>query len=135
MRTWHVGNSKPKLEQALRVLGALSLKAEDDYELVLRRASHQRSKEQNRRYWAIVNEIAEQLAPEGRKYSPPTWHNYFKGRFLGFVEEIWPNGKRFTVPASSSSLDVKEFAEYMTKVEAWAAQRGVLIEDPQGAPA
>lgn len=129
MKTWHIGNSRPKLEHALKLLAAYPIKPEDDYELVLRKSSYQRSREQNRRYWAIVNEVSEQMTPAGQKYSAATWHNYLKGRFLGYIEEIWPNGKRFTIPASSSALDVKEFAEYMQSVEVWAAQHGVLMHD------
>lgn len=52
-----------------------------------------------------------------------------KGRFLGRSDMVLPNGKTVTITQTTTALDVGEFADYMTKVEAWAADRGVWLED------
>lgn len=77
-----------------------------------------RSKEQNARYWALLHVIAEQAWPEGRQYPDHVWHEHFKRTFLGLVD--LPNGQ--TMGISTTTLTVPEFAEYMTKVEAYAGQ-------------
>lgn len=88
-----------------------------------------RSNEQNRRYWALLHVIAEKLRPEGHTFSTETWHRYYASRFLGCDEVRLPNGKTLTIPRSTADLDVSEFNDYMTQVEADANARGVFLED------
>lgn len=40
-----------------------------------------------------------------------------------------PNGKTLIVPHSTAELDKGEFHEYVMQVEAFAAERGVYLED------
>lgn len=83
-----------------------------------------RSIEQNKRYWAILQQIAEQAFLEGRAFNAEAWHEMFKRQFIGCVD--LPNGEKLGI--SSTSLTVPEFADYMTKVEAFAAgELGVEI--------
>lgn len=87
-----------------------------------------RSHEQNRRYWAILNDIAEQVIPkESKGYSADTWHKYFAAKYLGITEVKLPNGKALVEPVSTTTLKVDEFNDYMTKIEAFAAERGVIL--------
>lgn len=87
-----------------------------------------RSTEANRRYWAILHDVSEQVKPEWVRYSAEVWHTYFKTKFLGAEEIKLPNGKTIIKPHSSADLDRGEFNDYMTQVEAWAAQRGIVLE-------
>lgn len=83
-----------------------------------------RSIEQNKRYWAIIRQISEQAYLNGTCYSSDAWHEHFKRMFIGSVD--LPDGG--TYGQSSTSLSVPEFADYMTKVEAYAASElGVEI--------
>lgn len=87
----------------------------------------QRSLDQNRRYWgpAVMGRIVEQGWVDGRQYQGEIWHELFKRRFLGLVE--LPGGAVMGV--SSSDLGVEAFGEFMTQVEAYAAQElGVLFD-------
>ena len=88
---------------------------------------HRRSNPANARYWALLHECAAKLA-DG-KYSAEQFHTYYKSRFLGCDDVPMPNGKTLTIPRSTANLDVPEFSEYMDKVEADAAQRGVFLAD------
>lgn len=88
-----------------------------------------RSNEANKRYWALLNEISEKLLPEKQKYAPETWHHYFKQKVLGATDIKLPNGKTYTQPNSTTELDVSEFNDYMTTIEAWAAEKGVYLPE------
>jgi len=57
-RRWYIGNSREKLMKVCSLLAQFLVKPEHDWELVLREHRKARSVEQNRRYWAIVQEIA-----------------------------------------------------------------------------
>lgn len=84
-----------------------------------------RSSDQNRRYWAILNEIAAGAWIGGRRYGADAWHEFFKARLIG-LEEV-PDGR--SVGISTTTLSVSDFAEYMTKVEAYAVEElGIEVE-------
>lgn len=87
-----------------------------------------RSTEANRRYWALLAEIAQELKPQGQQYSSETWHKYFCQRFLGADEVKLPNEKTLIIPHGSSDLDTAEFNDFMTQVEVWAGEHGVYLE-------
>lgn len=80
-------------------------------------AKARRSGDQNRRYWALLNEIAAQAWVGGRQYSADVWHAEFAGQFIGWNDT--PSGNR--VPISTTSLSVDEFSAYMDRIEAYAA--------------
>jgi len=69
----------------------------------------------------------------GQQHSTDAWLLYFKSRFLGADDVKLPNGEVVVRPFSSSELDTKEFSEFMDKVEAWCAQRGVYLQDENAA--
>ena len=75
-----------------------------------------RSLRQNRRYWAVLNQISEQAWIEGRQYSSECWHEAAKRKFIGCID--LPGGGM--VAMSTTDLTTKDFAEYCAQVEAWA---------------
>lgn len=88
-----------------------------------------RTSEQNRRLWALYAMMASRLKPGGNLYTPEQYHIFAKLKFLGAVEHKLPNGSTMTIPNSSADLDVSEFTEFLTQVEAWAAEHNVWLED------
>jgi len=76
----------------------------------------ERSLTQNRRYWALLSDIAENAWVGGRRYSKDAWHEYFRERYLPKLEG--PMGEH---PVSTASLTVKDFSAYMERIEAHAA--------------
>jgi hypothetical protein len=83
-----------------------------------------RSGDQNKRYWAILDDISVNAWIEGRQYSSQAWHEFFKRKFIGFEET--PDGG--LVGISTKTLSTVEFAEYSNKIEAYAAtELGVEI--------
>jgi len=86
-----------------------------------------RNLEQNRRYHAMVRQIEEQVWVEGRQFSSDAWHETIKRKFIGLID--LPGGG--TIGQSTTTLSVGEFAEFMTRVEVWAAQElGVCFVEP-----
>ena len=75
-----------------------------------------RSRDQNSRYWCILQRISENAWIGGRQYSAEVWHEQMKRQLIG-CEEL-PNGE--TIGMSSAALNVSQFADYMTKVEIYA---------------
>lgn len=86
---------------------------------VLRITRKKRTSRQNARYWGdgVLAQIAAQATVNGRLYDAEVWHEQFKRIFIGVIE--LPNGQ--VVGKSSTELDTVEFAEFCTKVEAYAA--------------
>ena len=87
-----------------------------------------RSNPANARYWLLLHTIAAKLRPGGKTYSAAQMHIYYKSRFLGCDDVALPNGKVLTIPRSTAQLESTEFAEYVTQVEADAAERGVYLD-------
>jgi len=89
-----------------------------------------RSIQANRYYWQILNQIATDGWIEGTQYSAECWHEAAKRRFIGFVDV--PGGGLMSM--STTDLSTKEFAEYVTKVEAWAAtELGITFTERENA--
>lgn len=89
-------------------------------------AAPKRNTEQNKAYWALLHDIAEQVQVQGKVYSAEQWAEYWKQRLLGAEEISLPNGKTVLRSRSTSSLDKDEFSDYMTKIEVFASERGVI---------
>lgn len=102
----------------------LTLPFKGGYELVIRELKSKRSQSQNKRYWAILREIAAGLWMDGRQYSDTVWHEYFARQFIGCID--LPGGGQSSI--STTTLSIAEFGDYMTQVEQFAAANGVPLE-------
>ena len=84
-----------------------------------------RSTEQNKRYWAILGDISRNAYVAGKQFSQDAWAEHFKREFIG-IEEL-PSGK--DVGISTTTLNVQEFTDYMTRIECYAVQElGIELE-------
>lgn len=94
--------------------------AQGGYELVIRPLKSKRSIEQNKRYHALLRDLSAVAWLDGRQYGPEAWAEYFKQTFIGW-DDLPGGGKR---GISTTTLSVAEFGDYMTRIEAWAAEQG-----------
>lgn len=117
------------MKRAISLLSSLLIRKEDDLELVLRPRVYKRTTEQNRRYWMLMDEISERVDVKGVFYPSKVWHIYFRERFIGCEDWTLPNGKVVSEPISTTTLDKAAFSEYMTRLEVWAAEHGVLLAE------
>ncbi|MDE2403069.1 MAG: hypothetical protein KGL90_15540 [Burkholderiales bacterium] len=95
---------------------------------VLTLTRRKRTPRQNRRYWGngVLSQIAQQATVNGRMFDAEVWHEMFKRMFVGVIE--LPNGD--IQGKSSTDLGTTEFAEFCTKVEAYACtDLGVTFYD------
>ena len=84
---------------------------------------------QNRRYWAIMHQVAEQLKINGQTLIAETWHEWAKRRFIGVREIPLPDGEIIITGMSSTELEIPEFNDFMMAVEAWAIEHNVIFND------
>ena len=65
----------------------------------------------------------------GQQHGSESWLMYFKTKFLGASDIVLPNGQVVVQPFSSSELDKAEFSEFVEKIMAWAAEKGVYLAE------
>jgi len=99
------------------------------YLLTFQKLEEKRRDVQNRRYWAIMHEIAEQLCINGQQMSVDTWHEWAKRRFIGVREIRLPDGEIIALGMTSTDLSVPQFSDYMQMLESWAVDHGVIFND------
>lgn len=85
-------------------------------------AKSKRSTDQNRRYWALVTEVAEQAWIDGKQFSKDAWHELLARKFGVCKEITLPDGGIVLVRESTGDMDVQTFSAYMTRIEVYAAQ-------------
>ena len=112
--------------QAIRAIQQIPANEVMDFTLVPHKST--RSLEQNARYWSLLTEISEQLTPEGKVYSPETWHQYLRAKFIG-KDTVVVDGDVLFVPKTTTKLKVAEFSDLMTQVEAWGTEHGVRFTE------
>lgn len=123
----------------------LPLDKENPLEIVVREKQKGRGLDANALMWAgALKDISEQAWFGGKKYSAEVWHHYFKVQFLpeqaeeGITKEGYrkwetaPNGDRVPV-GSTGDLTKKGFALYLTELEAYGANLGVMYSAPETA--
>ncbi len=99
-----------------------------NWDLILRERKAKRSRDQNRRYWALLNEVADTAwtpNDDGELVQQPAkwWHCWFRVEFIGIEETRLP-GRVLCEPISTTTLSVAEFTDYMQRIEQWCADQG-----------
>ena len=92
-----------------------------------------RTSEANRLYWALLHAMSEKMRQRGQTFSAETFQLWAKSKYLGCTDHILPSGKTLTIPMSTASLDSEQFGSYFDKVQAFANEHGVYLEDKETA--
>lgn len=88
-----------------------------------------RSLEQNKRLWAMLSDISEQVDWYGRKLTPEDWKHVFTAslRKLDVVPNL--DGTGFVaLGLSTSSMSRREMAELQELMEAFGTEKGVKFK-------
>jgi len=86
-----------------------------------------RTNPQNAYYWAVLEIIRKELG-----YTKEEMHNEFRQHFLGTNDNVSKiSGKWYQTIKSTTDLNTKDFADYMTKVQAFAMGQGIKIPTPE----
>lgn len=91
-------------------------------ELTVRRYRKKRSDKQNRYYWLCLNVIAQDIGE-----NPEDLHTTFKSMFLT------DRSKEFPVVRSTTTLNSKEFTDYMDKIAVQVGAFGITLPNPDEA--
>lgn len=88
-----------------------------------------RSSEQNRRLWAMLNDVAEQVDWYGQKLSPDDWKHVFSASLKKQRAVPGIDGGFVILGQSTSKMTVSEMSELQTLIEAFGAEKGVIFND------
>ena len=111
--------SKEDVAQIESLCGSLDFNKA--WEVEVKPFSFNRSAEQNKRYWKIIKELGSFLG-----YDEGEMHELMKYKFLSYKQEML--GDEMVVVPSSSKLTIKEFVEYLSKVERFASTLGFQLQ-------
>jgi len=107
------------LENARKQIGELDLSKA--WEIEIKPFAFNRSVEQNKRYWKLITELGDYLG-----YDEGEMHELCKYKFLSYKQDML--GDEMVVVPSSSKLTIKEFVEYLSKVERFASELGFQLK-------
>ena len=114
--------SEEELENVRKQIGELDLSKA--WEVEVKPFAFNRSTQQNKKYWALISELGSFLG-----YSESEMHELMKFKFLSYKQELL--GDEMTVVPSTSKLTIKEFVEYLEKVERFAVSLGFTLDVSQ----
>jgi len=78
----------------------------------------------------LFAEIAEKVKAKDGKYYPLQWWKcMLVDRYLGYDEYLRPDGTTLYVMKHTSSLSVEDLNAFMDRVEKFAAERNVWLQD------
>lgn len=89
----------------------------DNWQVLIKKRADFRSVEQNARLWSLYTSIGNYLG-----YSAEECHELFGYKFL--LIEKYVGREKITKIRSTTKLSVKDMAEYMEKIEAFASHLG-----------
>ena len=111
--------TEEELEHARKQIGELDLSKA--WEIEVKPFSFNRSVEQNKRYWKLITELGSFLG-----YDEGEMHELMKYKFLSYKQEML--GDAMVVIPSTSKLNIKEFVDYLSRVEVFASSLGFTFK-------
>ena len=111
--------SEEELEHVRKQIGELDLS--NAWEVEVKPFAFNRSVQQNRKYWKIIQELGSYLG-----YEDFEMHELCKYKFLSYKQDML--GDEMVVIPSSSKLTIKEFVDYLSKVERFASDLGFNLD-------
>ena len=114
--------SEEELEHLRKQIGELDLS--QAWEVEVKPFAFNRSTQQNKKYWKLIGELGSFLG-----YDEGEMHELMKYKFLSYKQEML--GDEMVVIPSTSKLTIKEFVEYLNKVERFAIELGFTLDVSQ----
>jgi hypothetical protein len=108
-----------------RLFPYLKLALQGGHQYVLSVKKAKRSNEQNKRLWAMLNEISQQVDWYGQKLTPEEWKDVFSAAMKRTKVVPGLDGGFVVCGQSTSRMTKGEMSEMQTLMEAFGAERGV----------
>ncbi|EOE6860033.1 recombination protein NinB [Cronobacter dublinensis] len=103
-------------------------------DLIVEVKQRTRSLDQNRRLWATLRDVSEQVVWHSMKLDSEDWKHIFTAALKGQRSAPGINGGFVVLGQSTSKMRVSEFSELLELIYAFGAERGVSWgEDAQEA--
>lgn len=120
--------SRDDLTKALQGVRWLADKLGEGWAVTITR---KRRNKQNALMWKWLDQISRELEWHGKYWTPEQWkdclmHAYKGGEFMPGVD-----GGFVPIGRSTSALGVKDFATFLDSIDAFAAQHGVALPQPE----
>lgn len=93
-----------------------------------------RSTEQNKRMWAMLNEIADQVEWYGQKLSAEDWKHMFSASLKKQRAVVGLDGGVVVLGQQTSKMTISEMTDLMMLIEAFGAEKGVVFSEQQANP-
>ena len=98
------------------------------HRMVLEVKKETRSSEQNRRLWAMLTEVSQQVDWYGQKLSAEDWKHVFTASLKKQRAVPGIDGGFVVLGQSTSKMTKAEMTELQDLIEAFAAERGIVFE-------
>lgn len=88
---------------------------------------------QNDRMWAMLTQVSAKMEHQGKRYTTDQWKQLFMhacGHEVHFMPGL--SGEPFPAGFRSSNLSKEQMGELMEFMEAWCAEQGVVLTQPEG---
>ena len=120
-------NTVANIAKAIDGIRWVSSRLDEGWQIILTR---KRRDAQNNPMWMWLTQISQELEWHGKYWTPEQWkdclmHAYKGGEFMPGVD-----GGFVPIGRSTSALGVKDFALFLDSVDAFAAQHGVTLPQP-----
>lgn len=103
--------------------------------MVVELREEKRTSEQNRRLWAMLHEIADQVEWHGQRLSAEDWKHIFSASLKRQRAVPGLDGGFVVLGTSTSKMTSSEMSDLMALIEAFGAERGVEFADAEQAHA
>lgn len=116
---------------AIKVIRELPL--DPMYQVVIKKYQRDRSLAQNNLLHMWLKELTDAyFEAYGEQVAPPAWKIFFRALFLEEVALRGPGGELVTDIKHTSDLNVKEFSEFLERIEHYAAETyNIMLTRPE----
>lgn len=108
-------NSENGKADAIKAIQRANINPLSPLAVTIERYTKLRSTRQNRLYFDVLGEITENTGIPKDKL-----HETFKAYFIGVEDLELPNKMVIQIPISTTTLDTKQFADYIEQIKAYA---------------
>ena len=99
-----------------------------DYRVVFHEPK--RSDAQNRRLWAALKDVSEQVLWDGERLTDVEWKDFLTAILRKARMVRHPEGGRIVVGASTSRMSVAQFNDLLALIDAFGTEQGVVWSEP-----
>ncbi|MCK5613689.1 hypothetical protein KAR91_68120, partial [Candidatus Pacearchaeota archaeon] len=93
--------------------------------------SAQRKLSANNLYWLWLDTMAKHFSKKKMSYTKDEMHDLMRHQFLGYEDKIIGKTVISAQLKSTAEMGTPSFCDYMTKIDIWASDHGVLLSRPE----